>query len=238
MAIDGQPYAVATGEIVIGGFGAQGDAASVQKNLLTVGRIPNGATIVAPTITEVVCDGRVQYALTPTRTLPHRRYVAAVINGEFPGSAYAVDAAVIAVRIPPTHLANTNEFISVIEHLEVVPDISARIVVNENTGTVVIGDAVRISRVAITHGGLSIITSESPAVSQPLPFSDGETTVVPRTQLDVLEERNPIVVIEPTVTVGDLAQALNAMGATPRDLISILQTLKAAGALHAELITQ
>ncbi len=232
---DGEVYAVAGGAVTIGGFGAQGDAASVQKNQLTVGH--SSATIQRATPAQVVCNGVVRLHLTSPDFGTSSR-VAQAINAVYPQSAMALDAAVIEVAVPESRFGFQNEFLAEIENLTVVPDAIARIVINENTGTVVIGDNVRISRVAITHGGLSIITTESPVVSQPLPFSDGETSVQPRTELDVMEERNPITVIEPTVTVGELAQALNAMGVTPRDLMSILQALQASGALHAEIITQ
>lgn len=232
--VDGEVYAVASGPVVIGGFGATGDAASVQKNQLTVGQCD--AIIVRNTITDVVCDGLVRLHLDDPDFATSVR-AADAINAVFPMSAMSLDAAVIQVAVPPAHNGHINEFLAAIENVMIEPDTIARVIINENTGTVVIGENVRISRVAITHGGLSIMTSETPQVSQPLPFSEGETTVVPRTELDVMEERNPLQVIEPTVTVGDLVQALNAMGVSPRDLMSILQALEASGALHAELIS-
>jgi len=119
--------------------------------------------------------------------------------------------------------------------LRVVPDMQAKVVINERTGTVIIGDNVRLSRVGITHAGLSVITGESPQVVQPAPFSQGKTAIVPRTDLDVLEGQDFVRVIDESATVGELARALNALGATPRDLSAIFQALKSNGALHAEL---
>jgi flagellar P-ring protein precursor FlgI len=118
----------------------------------------------------------------------------------------------------------------------VVPDAKARVIINEQTGTVVIGENVRLSRVAVTHANISVVTGETPEVSQPLPFSDGQTRIVPRTNIDVLEERSPVTVIEETTSVADLAQALNALGVTPQDLSSIFRLLHESGELHAELI--
>ena len=127
-------------------------------------------------------------------------------------------------------------FLSEIGLLTVMPDVPARVVINERTGTVVAGENVKIATTAIAQGNLSILTSETPEVSQPNPFGQGKTEVVPRTQISVTEERSRLVVVPKSVTVAELARALNALGVTPRDLISIFQALKQAGALHAELI--
>jgi len=128
------------------------------------------------------------------------------------------------------------DFMGVVGGLEVSPDVRARVVINERTGTVIVGERVRLSRVAITHADLAIIATETPLVSQPAPFSEGQTEVVPRSTLDVIEEKRPMSVMEESVTVGDLSRALNALGVTPRDLSSIFQQLKTAGALHADLL--
>jgi flagellar P-ring protein precursor FlgI len=125
--------------------------------------------------------------------------------------------------------------VNLVEQLRVTPDVKAKVVINDRTGTVVIGHNVRLSRVALAHANLAIVTGESPMVSQPAPFSEGQTTVVPRTQVEVTEENRAINVLEDAATVGDLVQALNALGVTPRDLSAIFQQLKAVGALHAEL---
>ena len=127
-------------------------------------------------------------------------------------------------------------FIAAILALRVVPDVKARVVINERTGTIIVGENVRLSRAAITHANLSVVTGERPQVSQPNPFTDGQTTVVPRTDIDVIEETSVLNVIDSADSVLELARALNALGVSPRDLSSIFQQLKAAGHLHAELI--
>ena len=158
------------------------------------------------------------------------------VNAVFPNTAIAVDAGTIQVLLPHRFLADPSCFIGAVENLHVIPDVKARVVINERTGTIVVGEHVKISRVAITHANLSVITSETPTVSQPAPFSDGETRVVPRTEVDVTEDSRPVSVVDEPVTVGELARALNALGVTPRDLSSIFQQLKESGALHAELL--
>jgi flagellar P-ring protein precursor FlgI len=126
--------------------------------------------------------------------------------------------------------------VAALERLEVKPDVAAKVILNERTGTIVMGENVRISTVAITHGNLTLVIKESPLVSQPSPLSKtGETKVVPRTDLKVEEEKRRLMVLQETATIGDVVRALNQLGVTPRDLISILQAVKAAGALQAEL---
>jgi flagellar P-ring protein precursor FlgI len=157
------------------------------------------------------------------------------INQYSPGSSAVLDPATVAVRLPSSALADPYRFISECQELRIVPGNTARVVINERTGTIVFGSDVKLSQVAITHGNLIISTAETPEVSQPNAFSEGETTVVPRTSVDVMEQPGAISVIEENITVGDLAASLNALGVSPRDLSSIFQTLKESGALHAEL---
>jgi Flagellar basal-body P-ring protein len=164
--------------------------------------------------------------------------IARAINQKFPESAVTLDAGTVEVAIPPEKRGNVVGFAGEIGLLEVAPDAVAVVVINERTGTVVAGQHVKISTVAVAHGNLTIVTAENPEVSQPLPFSRGQTTVVPRTQLNVTEQGGGLAVVEQSVTVAELARALNALGVTPRDLIAIFQALKDAGALHAELIIE
>ena len=234
MGVDGEVYAVAQGPLTIGGFTAGGNAASVQKNHPTTGRIPNGATIEKTLGSKLVCNGRVYFSLFDPNFLTASR-IAEAVNVRYPLSAKVENPRMVSIIVPARSLYDPNPFIAEIESLLIVPDTEARVVINERTGTVVIGENVRLSRVLINHGNLAIITAESPIASQPAPFSEGETTVLPRTQVDVIEERQPVRLIDETTTVGDLAQALNALGVTPRDLSAIFQQLKEAGALHAEL---
>ena len=237
LGIDNKIYARAGGPLSVGGFSFGGDAASVQKNHPTTARIVKGAMV------EEALRFRLPDPTSFHLYLNHDNYqtaarIASAINSEFPTAAFPVDAGKVRISIPQPFRKEPVPFIAWIQSLPVEPDIPAKVVINERTGTVVIGSNVRISSVAITHANLAVITTETPEVSQPAPFSEGETTVVPRTGVDVVEETKPVQVFGETVTVGDLAQALNALGVTPRDLSAIFQQLKAVQALHADLELQ
>jgi flagellar P-ring protein precursor FlgI len=235
---DGKVYAVAQGAVLVGGFSFGGAAASTQKNHPTVGRIPNGALIerevpMAPLGEEnrlLVCLREPEFATA--ERLAH------AIREALPVSAVAEDGAAVRVSVPEDIVARglLVSLIARIGELEIEPDTKARVVINERTGTIVAGERVRISRVAISHGNLTITVREAPEVSQPAPLSNGETTVVPRTRLRVEEQPGALYVLDAGVTVADLAQALNALGVSGRDLVAIFQALKAAGALKAELV--
>ena len=233
--VDGEVYAVASGAISTGGFAFSGDAAGAQKNHPTTGRIPNGATIERETCTPIGQNGVVRMLLRQSDFETARRIVIA-INTEYPAAARAIDSTTIELNVPTPLADDVSGFIGCVGNLKVIPDRPARVVINERTGTVIIGENVRLSRVLITHANLSITTAETPEVSQPAPFSQGKTTVVPRTQLNVIEEKSFVNQIDRQATVDDLARALNALGVTPRDLSSIFQQLKESGALHAELL--
>lgn len=235
-AADGKVYAVAQGSLVVGSLAFGGKAATVQKNHPTSGRIPGGALI----------EREVPYVFGESDVLNYRlknsdfttvSRMRDAVN-EFFGSSLArsVDAGQMEIRIPEMYRDNVVAFVSQVEQLKVTPDTLARIVVNERTGTIVMGEGVRISTVAVSHGNLNLVISESARVSQPLPFSEGETVVIPETRIDVLEEAGNLVVMEQGVSIGDVAAALNAIGATPRDLIAIFQAIKASGALYADLV--
>jgi len=235
-AADGQVYALAQGPLSIGGFQASGKSASIQKNHPTVGRIPQGATVEREEPTDFVFNRTIGLNLrNPDFTTSSR--LADAVNAAFPRAAVAVDAGTILVIIPDAvSQAGLAAFISDIGLLDVQPDTRAVVIVNERTGTVVAGENVRISTVAISHGNLSVITRESELVSQPQPFTrTGRTVQVPDTDIEVSEEPGALHVIDPGVTVSDLARALNAMGVTPRDLIAIFEALSRAGALQASL---
>jgi len=234
VAVDGQVYALASGEVSTGAFSFSGEAASVQKNHPTTGRIASGATVEKETFAQVGLDGRLRLILLNPDYETARR-IAGAANKQFPGVAEVIDSGSILLTSPPEWISRTRELASDVQQLLVIPDYPAKVVVNERTGTIIVGENVRLSRVLVNHANLAIMTGETPEVSQPAPFSNGETTVVPRTQVDVVEERNPIVLLDEPATVADLAQALNALGVSPRDLSSIFQHLKVAGALHAEL---
>ena len=233
--VDGEVYAVAQGAVSIGGFAASGAAASVQKNHPTVGRIPSGAIVEHEARGEILCNGQLRLLLKEP-DYATAQAIANVIGEKFPGTAATLDAGTVQVRVPPEYVNDVVLFVSGIGALEVTPDVPARVVISERTGAVVAGSQVKISTVAIAQGNLVISTTEEPEVSQPAQFSKGRTTVVPRTNVGVKEQAGTLKVVPQTVTVTELARALNALGATPRDLILIFQLLKQAGALHAELV--
>ena len=234
-AADGQTYAVAQGAISTGGFSASGAGASAQKNFPTVGRVVGGALIEK----EVISNFKNKESLL--LTLHHPDFttatrVAESINAAFSSAiARTSDSGSVEVSVPPKYTDNVVGFVTVIEALGVTPDVESKVVVNERTGTVVIGENVRISKVAIAHGNLSIVIKESADVSQPMPFSQGQTVATPNTNLAVKEEKSPIFLLEAGTSIGEIVRALNALGVTPRDLISIFQALQASGALQAKL---
>jgi len=232
---DGRVYAVAQGPVSVGGFSYSGQAANAQKNHPTTGRIPGGAVVELEALGHMVSDGYIRLLLK-NPDFATARAVAAAINGRYPKIAQALDPGTIALELPSDFANDPVGFLSEITSLEVQPDYPATVVINERTGTIVAGEHVQLSTVAIAHGNLAIVTSETPEVSQPAPFSEGQTRVVPRTELSVTEEGAHIQVLPQAVTVADLARALNALGVTPRDLIAIFQALERAGALHAKLI--
>lgn len=240
---DNVVYAVAQGQVLVGGFsvsvssggGGGSPTASAGKNHPTVGRIPSGAIVEGEVRGNIVCNGQVRLLLREPDPITARS-IAKAINKRIPDSAIALDAGAVQVFVPDNHVNQVVAFVGDIGVLEVNPDVAAKVIINERTGTVVAGDHVKISRVAVTHGNLSISTSNEPEVSQPGPFSRGKTVVVPRAQVGITEQGGQVQVLEPTMTVSELARALNALGATPRDLITIFQHLKSSGALHAELV--
>ncbi len=234
-AADGNVYAVAQGPVNTGGFAAEGAGATVRKNFPTVGRLIEGATVER----EVNFDLNARNALTLSLQQPDFTTASRVtdaINGLFYDPiATATDAGTIQLQVPMAYTGNIVELVAMIEKLEVTPDNTARVVINERTGTVVMGDNVRISTIAIAHGNLSIVVKESPQVSQPLPFSEGQTVVTPETNLTVNEGKDQLVLLKSGTSIGDVVNALNALGVSPRDLIAIFQAIKAAGALQADL---
>jgi flagellar P-ring protein precursor FlgI len=239
--VDGVEYVVAQGAVSVGGYlfaasgGGAGTAASAQKNHPTVGRVVNGPMVVREARGNVFCGGRLKLLIREP-DYSTSRAIAKKINEKFPGVAYTVDAGTVNIFVPADRCTNVVSFISDIGLLEITPDSPAKVIINERTGTIAAGHNVKISTVAITHGNLAIVTSNEPIVSQPNSFSRGKTKVLPRAQLGVTEQPHAMNVIEETMTVGELARALNALGAAPRDLIVIFQALKKLGALHAELV--
>ena len=234
---DGNVYAVAQGPLLVGGFAAAGAAGSVAKNIVTVGRIPGGAIVERDVETDFVAGGTQVHLLLRNPDFTTSERMAGAINSAFKGSAWPVDAGRVAVVIPAQYAAAPSAFIARVERLSLRPDSVARVAVNERTGTVLMGGDVRISSVAVAHGSLTVRITESPEVVQPEPFSrGGQTAVQPRTDITVDEPANQLVALSATSTVKDLVDALNSVGASPRDVIAILQAVKEAGALQGELV--
>ncbi|MFM2044502.1 MAG: flagellar P-ring protein FlgI [Pseudomonadota bacterium] len=237
MGADGKIYAVAQGPVAISGFEVEGQAASVTKGVPTSGRIPNGA-IVEREVDFALDDlGRVRLALrSPDFSTATR--IAQAVNGSLGGSiARVTDPTTVELLVPAAYSGNVAALVSRIETLTVRPDSPARVVIDEKSGTIVIGENVRISTVAVAQGSLTVRVEEAPQVSQPGPFSEqGQTVVVPRTQITIDEgQANRLNIVPGGVSLQELVNGLNRLGAGPRDIIAILQAIKAAGALHADL---
>jgi flagellar P-ring protein precursor FlgI len=232
---DGQTYAVAQGAVTVGGFAAAGQAGSVQKNHPTVGRIANGAIVEQEIEYEAVKGDAVRISLRRS-DFTNARKVAERINSVFEGCAAAQDGGTISLSIPLSLREDPVKFLSIVENLDIKPDNEAKIVVDEKTGTIVIGEDVRIATVGISHGNISVQIKETKNVSQPLPYSKGgQTVVTPDTEMRVEEEKGHFYYMEEGTSIRELVDALNAIGVSTRDVIIILQTIKASGALHAEL---
>ncbi|CBS87064.1 flagellar basal body P-ring protein FlgI [Azospirillum lipoferum] len=233
---DGEVYAVAQGPIAVSGFTAQGQGASVTRGVPTSGRISSGAIV----------EREIQFSLAelPVLRLSLRnpdfttaQRVATAINIQLRGNrAQATDPSSVLINVPETRRGDVVGLVTEIEQLRITPDQVARVVVDEKSGVIVMGENVRISTVAIAQGNLTIRITETPQVSQPGPFSQGQTAVVPRTDIQVDEQsNNRLAVMNAGVTLQELVQSLNALGVGPRDMIAILQSIKAAGALQAEI---
>jgi flagellar P-ring protein FlgI len=236
MGADGEVYAVAQGPVVVGGFQAAGQAQSITSGVTTQGRVPGGGIVER----EVPMAMNAQQSIRLTLRAPDFTTAVRIeeaLNARFGGgSAAALDLGTVEMRIPPGYQDRLPNLVAQMESLTVRPETAARVVVDERTGTIIVGAQVRVEPVAITHGNLVIRVTESPIVSQPAPFSNGETTVVPRTQVEVDDQRGRRLATLPrATTLRDLVDGLNALGLAPRDLISVLTALKASGALHAEL---
>lgn len=234
---DGEIYAVSQGQLMIGGFVAEGAAESVTRGVPTSARIASGGIIEREVEFDLDQLERVRIALrNPDFTTAER--IARAINRRFDATiARITDPATVALDVPPAFRGRTAELLTDIEQLAVDPDQPARVLIDEHSGIIVMGEDVRISRVAVAQGNLTVRVTEQPQVSQPNPLADGETVVVPRTQVEVDDggERR-MVVLDEGVSLQELVAGLNALGVGPRDLISILQAIKASGALQAEIV--
>jgi len=234
---DGRVYAMAQGSLIVGGFGAEGaDGSSIKVNVPSVGRIPNGATV------ELAIASPFHRGDTLTFDLHRADFTTAMnvteqINDLLgPNTAYAQDASSITVKAP-RDASQRVSFLSMLENLNVeTGEEAARVVINSRTGTIVVGRNVKVLPAAVTHGSLSVTISESPEVSQPNAFGDGETVVAPRSEVNVDQGPSRMFQFGPATTLSQIVQAVNQVGAAPGDIMAILEALKQAGALKADLI--
>ena len=235
MAADSQVYAVAQGQLALGGFLASGSGGTrAQTNHPTVGRISNGGLVEKEVEVELADRRRLNLVLNRNDFTSASRAVTAINDALGYSVAEAVDGRTIAIRVPADYSNRLIEFMSVIENARVEMDNSARVVLNERTGTIVLGKEVRVSEISIIHGSLTLQVGTRFSVSQPPPFSSGSTTLVPEETLTVVEEMRTATIRE-GASVEEIVRALNDIGATPRDVVSILQAIRAQGALQAEL---
>jgi len=236
LGADGNVYAVGQGSVAIGGFEAEGQAAKIVRGVPTVGRIANGALVEREIDFNLNQQSRLRMALrNPDFTTAKR--IAAAIN-DFIGAPTAepLDPATVGITVPPSFHGNVVKLLTEVEQLQVEPDQPAKIVIDERSGIIVMGRDVRVSMVAVAQGNLTVTISETAQVSQPTPFSrGGTTTVVPRTRIGVQEDGKKLAVVKDGVSLQQLVDGLNALGIGPRDLIAILQAIKAAGAIQADI---
>ena len=232
--IDGKVYSLAQGALAVGGYSVTGGQAQATKNITTVAQIPGGGIVER----SVPFEFNTQDSLTLSMNAPDfttTNQVVERINRALGGTfARSVDVGTVTLDIPPDFKGNIVPLMASLENIEVTPDSAAKVVVDEKTGTIILGREVRISRVAVAHGNLQVTVSENQDVSQPGPFSGGSTVVTPSTDIATREEQRKLNILE-GATLQELVDALNSVGATPRDLISILRSMKTAGALHAHL---
>lgn len=234
---DGDVYAMAQGSLLVSGFGAAGrDGSRVTVNVPSSGTIPNGATVEQEVLSPFTLhDALILNLHTPDFTTA-RRLAEAINDNLGPQTAEALDAVSVRVRAPVDSGQRVG-FVSFLENLEVTPgEAAAKVIINSRTGTVVIGSEVRVSAAAVTHGSLTVSISEDYNVSQPQPLSQGQTVVTPDSAVEIIEERNPMFLFGPGTTLQEIVNAVNRVGAAPGDLVAILEALKRAGALRAELI--
>src|SRR5690554_5895195 len=234
---DGQIYALAQGNLIVGGFGAEGrDGSRVTVNVPSVGRIPNGATVERAVANNFSAGEPIVLNLNRADFTTANRVAQAINEVLGSGVARAQDSVSIAVDAPqdPAHRV---DFISLLENVEVEPgEEAARVVINSRTGTIVVGQHVRVSPVAVTHGSLTVTISEDYTAVQPQPFGEGQTAILPGSEVEIIEETNPMFKFAPGSTLEDIVRSVNNVGASPGDLMAILEALQQSGALKAQLM--
>src|SRR3982074_2463141 len=235
LGADGNVYAVAQGSVAIGGFQAEGAAASVVRGVPTVGRIANGAIIEREIEFALNRLPNVRLALRNADFTTAKRIAAAVNDFLGAKTAEPIDPSTVQLAIPVEFKGNVVAFLTEIEQLQVEPDLAAKIIIDERSGIIVMGRDVRVATVAVAQGNLTVSISESPQVSQPQPFARGRTVVTPRTSIGVSEDGKKLALVKDGVSLQQLVDGLNGLGIGPRDLIGILQAIKAAGAIQADI---
>jgi flagellar P-ring protein FlgI len=235
LGADGNVYAVAQGSLAIGGFQAEGAAASITRGVPTVGRIANGAIIEREIEFALNRLPNVRLALRNADFTTAKRIAAAVNDYLGAKAAEPLDPSTVQLSIPPEFKGNVVAFLTEIEQLQVEPDLGAKIIIDERSGIIVMGRDVRVATVAVAQGNLTVSISESPQVNQPNPLSRGRTVVTPRTSVGVSEDGKKLAVVKDGVSLQQLVDGLNSLGIGPRDLIGILQAIKAAGAIEADI---
>lgn len=235
--VDGQVYAIAQGSLIVGGFGANGqDGSSVTVNVPSVGRIPDGAIVERVVASKFGGDNHIVFNLHRADFTTAKRLSQSINELLGPNIAKPIDAASIIVQAPKDPSQRV-DYISMLENLDVTPgEAAAKIIINSRTGTIVVGQHVRVYPVAITHGSLTVTIREDVDVSQPNGFGEGNTVVVPDTEIDIIEENAPMFKFSPGPTLNDIVRAVNDVGAAPGDVMAILEALKQAGALTAEIM--
>jgi flagellar P-ring protein precursor FlgI len=232
---DGAVYAIAQGNVLVAGAGASANGSKVQVNQLDVGRITNGALVERSVPTVLGQAGSLQMTLNQTDFDNAQRVTAAINNTFGSGTAVPVDGRTIAIRAP-SDPGQQVAFLAQVQNIDVTPSKeAAKVIVNARTGSIVMNQMVQLQACAVAHGNLSVIVNTTPQVSQPGPFSNGQTTVTQQSQIQVRQENGSLKMISAGASLADVVKGLNALGATPADLISILQSIKAAGALRADL---
>ncbi|MFA6540341.1 MAG: flagellar basal body P-ring protein FlgI [Bacteroidota bacterium] len=237
-SVSGVVYASAQGPLSVGGMNIRSNGSEVRRNHTAAGRIPNGAVIEKSVDATIVTDWKVSVVLWQPDFTTASRIAGAVNKSLAANSAIAMDASTVTFDVPANYRdpGKLVEFLSVIEVLEIVPDVSAKVVINEKTGTVVVGGNVSILPVAISHAGLNIEVQQTPIISQPNAFSQGKTVVTQMSSITAGVDSSSVVAINGAATVQEIAKALNSLKVSPRDIIAIFQALKEAGALKAELV--
>lgn len=234
---DGETYSIAQGNLVVGGFGAEGqDGSRITVNVPSVGRIPNGATVEREVATSFAQGDHVTLNLNRPDFTTANRLVETVNSTFGPGVAQAMDGSSVRVRAPQ----NPDQRVGFVAELENLPiergAPPARVIVNSRTGTVVIGSSVQVTPAAVSHGSLTVTISEAPQVVQPLPFAEGETAVQPQTDIAIQQDDSTMFLFDPGTSLDEIVRVVNNVGAAPGDLVAILEALREAGALRAELV--